>query len=176
MATTASTFFPTYSAPSLAATSSRDAAQPPSAKAKSAKPSLNTSHPPASCYRNLHFIGEPQINCYRVVVGRWPSDPNAGLGRLIQMPGLGKIQRRIQRAFIANPGARLTTGDIIRWCYPRRRGPIRWQHYLSARRAAEAVAVIVGRTYPGGFIWMGKDSYQLPGDKSQPLPSDDDCE
>ena len=84
------------------------------------------------------------------------------------MPGLGKIKRRIFRAFIANPGARLTTGDIIRWCYPRRRGPIRWQHYLSARRAAEAVAVKIGRTYPGGIIWELK--------KSPALPRDDDRE
>ena len=35
------------------------------------------------------------------------------------MPGLGKIQRRIKRAFLANPGARLTTGDLVRWSYPR---------------------------------------------------------
>ena len=28
------------------------------------------------------------------------------------MPGLGKIQRRIKRAFVAHPGALLTTGDF----------------------------------------------------------------
>ena len=40
------------------------------------------------------------------------------------MPGLGKIQRRILRAFVAQSGARLTTVDLIRWNYPRRAGPI----------------------------------------------------
>jgi len=77
------------------------------------------------------------------------------------------------RAFIANPGVRLTTGDLIRWSYPRLTGkPPNTMRYLSVRRAAEAVAVKVGRTYPGGFIWMGKDSYQLPPDASPSLPSD----
>jgi hypothetical protein len=30
--------------------------------------------------------------------------------RMITMPGLGKIKRGIRRAFVANPGASLTTG------------------------------------------------------------------
>jgi len=81
------------------------------------------------------------------------------------------------RAFIANPDARLTTGDLIRASYPRLTGkPPNTMRYLSVRRAAEAVAVKVSRTYPGGFIWVGKHSQILPGDKSQMLPSDDDRE
>jgi len=91
------------------------------------------------------------------------------------MPGLGPTQRRVRRAFLANPGALLTTGDLIRWSYPRMTGrPPNAMRYLSVRRAAAAVAVKVGRTYPGGFIWMGKDSYLLPGEPSPTLPSDDD--
>jgi hypothetical protein len=39
--------------------------------------------------------------------------------------------------------------------------------YLSVRRAAEAVAVRVGRTYPGGFIWVAKPSQPLPSDKQR---------
>ncbi len=87
------------------------------------------------------------------------------------MPGLGPIQRRVMRAFLANPGARLTTGDLIRWSYPRLKGnPPNTRRHFSVRLAAEAVAVKVGRTYPGGFIWVGKSSH----DKSQSLPSDDE--
>ena len=62
------------------------------------------------------------------------------------MPGLGKIQRRIVRAFVAKPGELLTTADLIRWSYPRRAEPIALKHFISARRAAEAVADRVGRT------------------------------
>jgi hypothetical protein len=83
------------------------------------------------------------------------------------MPGLGKIQRRIKRAFVANKGATLTTGDLIRWSYPRWTGPIGFKHYVGARRAAEAVAVKIGRTYPGGFIWVAKPSPTLPSDKQR---------
>jgi hypothetical protein len=70
------------------------------------------------------------------------------------MPGLGKIERRIKRAFVANPGARLTTADLANWCYPRRSDPMgfRW----NARRAAAAVADKVGRVYPGGIVWQLK--------------------
>ena len=72
------------------------------------------------------------------------------------MPGLGKIQRRIKRAFVANPGALLTTGFLIDWSFPRRTEPIGFKHRVSLWRAAPAVADRVGRTYPGGFIWRAK--------------------
>jgi hypothetical protein len=91
------------------------------------------------------------------------------------MPGLGKIQRRIKRAFTASPGARLTTMDLARWSYPRQKAAVLMDNRLSIRRAAEAVAVKIGRTYPGGTIWVGKEN-ALSGDKSQMLPSDDDRE
>jgi hypothetical protein len=88
------------------------------------------------------------------------------------MSGLGKIQRRILRAFTASPGAQLTTMDLIVWCFPRRTEPVGFKHRVSVWRAAPAVAVKVGRTYPGGFIWVGKDSQHLPSDTSQLLPRD----
>jgi hypothetical protein len=50
------------------------------------------------------------------------------------MPGLGTIQRRILRAFIARPGVRLTAMELVRWCYPRRIEPIGIKRRLSARR------------------------------------------
>jgi hypothetical protein len=92
------------------------------------------------------------------------------------MSGLGPIQRRILRAFIAKPGVRLTTMELILWSYPRLKEPVRNKYRFATRRAAEAVAVKVGRTYPGGFIWMGKNSYSPSGDPAQTLPSDHDCE
>jgi hypothetical protein len=68
------------------------------------------------------------------------------------MPGFGPTQRRVRRAFIANPGALLTTGYLIRWSYPRLTGKPPIMRYLSVRTAAEAIAVRVGRTYPGGKL------------------------
>jgi hypothetical protein len=35
-----------------------------------------------------------------------------------------KLQRRISRAFIAKPDARLTTMELVRWCYPRLKEPV----------------------------------------------------
>jgi hypothetical protein len=86
---------------------------------------------------------------------------------LLKIPGLGKIQRRIKRAFIAKPGARLTTMDLIVWSFPRRTEPIGFKHRVGVWRAAEAVAVKIGRTYPGGFIWELKPSQTLPNDKQR---------
>jgi hypothetical protein len=83
------------------------------------------------------------------------------------MPGLGSTQRRVRRAFIANPGARLTTADLIRWSYPRLKGKTPIMRYLSVSCAAKAVADKVGRTYPGGFIWQLKPAYLLPSGKTK---------
>jgi hypothetical protein len=83
------------------------------------------------------------------------------------MSGLGPIQRRIWRAFVASPDARLTTADLVRWCYPRLRGDVKNKHRHCIRYAAPRVAVKVGRTYPGGFIWVAKPSQPLPSDKQR---------
>ena len=83
------------------------------------------------------------------------------------MPGLGKIQRRIKRAFVANQGALLSTSDLICWCYPRRAEPVGFKHRISAWRAAKAVAVKVGRIYPGGIVWQLKSSHLLPSDNKR---------
>jgi len=42
--------------------------------------------------------------------------------------------------------------DLARWSYPRQKTAALMDNRLSVRRAAEAVAVKVGRTCPGGFI------------------------
>jgi hypothetical protein len=71
---------------------------------------------------------------------------------------LGKIQRRVWRAFIANPGAELTTADLLAVAFPRvPPGEIKNKHRLSTRLAARAVAVCVGhKRRSGGLIWKAK--------------------
>jgi len=71
------------------------------------------------------------------------------------MNGPGPIQRRILRAFAANPGATLSTGDLILWCYPRRLGQ-KHDHRLCIRRAAESVCDRVGVGWKGSIIWREK--------------------
>jgi hypothetical protein len=78
---------------------------------------------------------------------------------------LGKLQRRISRAFIAEPG-RKTTAELIEWCYPRT-GAMKHCRRFAVRRAAARIADRVGRTNPGGFIWELKPSHLLPSGKSQ---------
>jgi hypothetical protein len=68
---------------------------------------------------------------------------------------LGTIQRRIWRAFTAEPSAELSTADLVRVAFPRLRG-FRKSHWSSVRRAAEKVAVRVGRRRPGGIVWAAK--------------------
>jgi len=72
--------------------------------------------------------------------------------------GLGPLQKRCRRAFIANPGSNLTTGFLVRWCYPRLVGKPENNHRRSVRRAAEAVAVRVGRAHARGrgIIWRAR--------------------
>jgi hypothetical protein len=75
----------------------------------------------------------------------------------------GKLQKRIRRAFIANPGAELTTGDLRHWCYPRLTGSKRNQRF-AIRLAAQAVAVPVRRGWKGSIVWRAKTSPTLPSD------------
>jgi hypothetical protein len=82
------------------------------------------------------------------------------------MPGLGRVQRGIWRAFAARPGSRLTTVDLVAWAYPRLRGEPKNKHRHCIRQAAPHVADRVGRTYPGGFIWREKQSQSLPSDEN----------
>jgi len=73
-----------------------------------------------------------------------------------------EVKRQIRRAFIANPGATLSTGDLIRWCYPRRTGLVRIKHCFAVRRAAEAVADRVGKGWRSNILWRAKPSQLLP--------------
>jgi hypothetical protein len=52
----------------------------------------------------------------------------------------GRNKRRIRRAFLADPGALLTTGDPVRYCYPRFDSSSAKQGIACVRRAAERAA------------------------------------
>lgn len=78
------------------------------------------------------------------------------------MSGLGPIQRRVRRAFLAKPGAEFSTGDLVAWCYPRLKGTASNWHRLSIRRAAETVAERAGVGWRGSIIWRAKPSHNLP--------------
>jgi hypothetical protein len=71
---------------------------------------------------------------------------------------LGPVQRRISRAFIANPGIELCTTDLVRLAFPRlSRDALRKAHWGSVRRAAAGVAVCIGqKRRSGGLIWVAK--------------------
>jgi len=68
---------------------------------------------------------------------------------------LGAVQRRIRRAFLANPESRLRTIDLAAWCYPKARRVER-KHRWAIVRAAKRVAVRLGRD-KHGVIFGPKD-------------------
>lgn len=72
------------------------------------------------------------------------------------MTALGKLQRRIWRAFVANPGGQLTTGELVRWCYPRMTGRALNKHRFATRRAADVVADRVAVGWRGSIVWKAK--------------------
>src|SRR4029077_10099720 len=83
--------------------------------------------------------------------------PNGEVGLAMSWPPkLGKLQKRIKRAFMAQPGAELTTGDLVRWCYPRPASQTRRKQRFAIRRAAPAVAVEVRRVSNHTIVWMAK--------------------
>jgi hypothetical protein len=92
---------------------------------------------------------------------------------------LGPVQRRIWRAFIANPDRDLSTDDLIRWAFPRHRGPIEHKHRVSVLRATYAVAEVVRYGWRTRAYFRAKPSQPLPSASSvapnapeSPLKSD----
>ena len=85
---------------------------------------------------------------------------------VVDLHGRGRLQRRIWRAFMANPDVEMTTADLARWCYPRLEGEPLRKHRWAIVRAASRVATRVRRDHPGGVV------FQPFGSKSvaNPLP------
>lgn len=71
-------------------------------------------------------------------------------------PPPGKLQRRIWRAFIADPDAELRTVDLVPFCYPRLTGEPQRKHRWAICVAARRVARRVRRDRPGGVVWAKK--------------------
>ena len=70
---------------------------------------------------------------------------------------LGTVQRRIWRAFIAEPSAELSTAELLEVAFPRlEASDLKRSHWYSVRRAAERVAIRGGRRRPGGLVWKAK--------------------
>lgn len=72
----------------------------------------------------------------------------------VDLSGLGRFQKRILRAFLANPDRLFRTVDLAEWCYPR----LERSSASTAGRSAAAkpVAVRVRRDRPGGVAFRVK--------------------
>lgn len=86
---------------------------------------------------------------------RWPHAPgdDGGVRAVVDLHGRGRLQRRIWRAFTANPGVEMTTVDLARWCYPRLDGEPLRKHRWAIVRAASRVATRIRRDRPGGVVF-----------------------
>jgi hypothetical protein len=78
------------------------------------------------------------------------------------------VQRGIRRAFIVDPDREWTTRELMEWTHtmPLYRGKrSRWERHdycKSIRRAADRLAVRVGRVWPDGVIWRARLTGCLP--------------
>jgi hypothetical protein len=84
---------------------------------------------------------------------------------------------RRQRAFVARPGAELTTADLVAVAFPRvPADEIKNKHRLSARLAARAIgAVTVGhKRRSGGLIWSAVGSKAVANALPCPANSESD--
>jgi hypothetical protein len=70
----------------------------------------------------------------------------------------GRCQRGIRRALFVHGGV-ATTAMLLTWAYPRGAGRDRRERKNRARAvslAARKMAIVVGRSWPGGNIWKAK--------------------
>lgn len=74
---------------------------------------------------------------------------------VVSCRGLGRVQLRIWRAFVAMPEAELATADLATWAYPRLVGKPLHKHRLAIVRAAQRVATRVRRDRRG-VVWRAK--------------------
>jgi hypothetical protein len=83
----------------------------------------------------------------------------------------GRVVRGIQRAFIASPGVELTTRDLWEWTHPRElRCEDRHRRLnicRAIRKAADKLAIRVGRVWPDGNVWrLRADTASAPHDSN----------
>lgn len=75
---------------------------------------------------------------------------------------MGRVQRAIWRAFIANPGRELSTEELVRWAFPRLTGAIEKKHRVSVLRASYLVAEVVRYGWRTRAYFRAKQSHTLP--------------
>jgi hypothetical protein len=77
---------------------------------------------------------------------------------------IGRVTRGIMRGFIASGGADLTTRQLMGWTHARAlhqgRSSYRERNYYAKdiRRAADRLAIRVGRRWPDGIIWRRREA------------------
>lgn len=81
------------------------------------------------------------------------------------VPGrVGRVQRQVFRAFIVSNGRPRTTGQLIRYCYPRLTRFEHW-HYNGVKRAAQRFAMQIATSAGGrgkGALWGLRSGQMLP--------------
>jgi hypothetical protein len=88
---------------------------------------------------------------------KWKDHPNLRLRPVKPALGRGRIQRQVRRAFMASDSPVLSSSDIYRWVYPRKKRPRwleRWSVFVVLRKECHRV----GRTPPyGAWLWRLRD-------------------
>src|SRR5262245_54284987 len=88
-----------------------------------------------------------------------PAASMASYGLLSAMKRIGRVQRGVRRAFLVRPRHSLSTRELLAWSHPRlARAPLRERRNAcrAVRRAAEKLAIRVGRRWPDGLLWRAR--------------------
>src|SRR5262245_45307724 len=93
-----------------------------------------------------------------------PAANMASYGLLSAMKRIGRVQRGVRRAFLVRPRHSLSTRELLAWSHPRlARAPLRERRNAcrAVGRAAEQLAIRVGRRWPDGLLWRARDYWRL---------------
>src|SRR5262245_62082921 len=80
----------------------------------------------------------------------------ASYGLLSAMKRIGRVQEGIRRAFLMRSRHSLSTRELLAWSHPRlARAPLRARRNAcrAVRRAADKLAIRVGRRLADGLLW-----------------------
>jgi hypothetical protein len=75
----------------------------------------------------------------------------------VDLKAAGRVQRRVWRAFVANPDLEMTTAELARWAYPRLVEEPSRKHRWAIVRAAQRVARRIRRDRPGGVVFKAAE-------------------
>jgi len=72
---------------------------------------------------------------------------------------IGRLARYITHCLLAANGEPRSTGELMRWCYPRlKRGEFRSWHLTAVKRVAREICVAVGTGSRRNILWVLKDT------------------